>query len=147
MGAIPQIKMTSQTGELVLHSKETVLVAEDEPLVSNLVSHVLLAQGYHVLLAANGAEALPVAGQHKEGPIDLLVTDVVLPQLGGIELAHRLRAMYPDIKVLFISGYDRNDPDVINLQDLLAFGSEFLEKPFTPNTLAVKIREVLDKVE
>jgi hypothetical protein len=55
--------------------------------------------------------------------------------------------MYPDIKVLFIPGYDRNDPDVINLQDLLAFGSEFLEKPFTPNTLAVKIREVLDKVE
>ena len=82
MGAIPQIKMTSQTGELVLHSKETVLVAEDEPLVSNLVSHVLLAQGYHVLLAANGAEALPVAGQYKEGPIDLLVTDVVLPPTG-----------------------------------------------------------------
>jgi two-component system cell cycle sensor histidine kinase/response regulator CckA len=118
--------------------EEAILVAEDEPLVLHLINEVLLGQGYHVLQAANGADALAIAQLHAEEPIDLLITEVVLPQMDGIELAQWLRTMYLGIKALFISGYD----DIVASEDLQPFG-EFLGKPFTPSILATTVRELL----
>jgi two-component system, cell cycle sensor histidine kinase and response regulator CckA len=120
---------------------ETVLVAEDEPAIRNLISHVLQDQGYQVLQAANGIAALLEATRRTQESIDLLITDMVMPQMGGIELAKQLRAMWPDIRILFISGYT----NLLDARDLMALGGEFLQKPLLPSTLAVKVRELLDK--
>lgn len=120
---------------------ETVLVVEDEPAIRNLISHILQDQGYYVLQAANGIAALVEATRQTKKPVDLLITDMVMPQMGGIELAEQLRAMWPDIRVLFISGYT----NLVDARDLMALGSEFLQKPFLSSTLAVKARELLDK--
>jgi len=115
---------------------ETVLLAEDEPRVRSLAAIVLAGQGYTVLAAADGQEALRIAGGHA-GEIHLLFTDVVMPGLSGAELAGELRRARPEIKVLFASGYTGDayalDPEV-----------PFLQKPFTPRALAIKVREALD---
>ncbi|MBI1917251.1 MAG: PAS domain S-box protein [Planctomycetes bacterium] len=119
---------------------ETVLLAEDEEGVRALTRLVLRSCGYEVLEAGNGVEALSVAAAHP-GRIDLLVTDVVMPQLSGREAAERLQALFPQLGVLFLSGYP--DDDVVRhgiLEDQVAF----LQKPFTPAALALKVRQVLD---
>ena len=119
---------------------ETVLLVEDEPAVRALARGVLDGCGYAVLEAADGREALRVAGDHP-GPIDLLVSDVVMPHMGGQELADLLRATTPGLRVLFVSGYtDR----AVFRHELLAAGSTFLQKPFSPAALARRVREVLD---
>jgi response regulator RpfG family c-di-GMP phosphodiesterase len=82
--------------------EETVLVVDDEPLVRNLVSYVLRSEGYRVLQAANGIDALSVTNEHTEKPVALLVSDIAMPEMDGIELAGRLRTTWPDIRVLFI---------------------------------------------
>jgi PAS domain S-box-containing protein len=119
---------------------ETVLVVEDEESVRRLALLTLTAQGYPVLEAANGQEALEKSAQG-DSKIDLLVTDVVMPQLGGRELAARLRESRPDIKILYVSGYT-------NVGALLdgagEGGSFFLAKPYSPLALARKVREILD---
>jgi two-component system, cell cycle sensor histidine kinase and response regulator CckA len=120
---------------------ETVLVVEDEPAIRSLISQVLQDQGYQVLQAANGIAALSEAARHTQNSIELLITDMVMPQMGGIELAEQLRAMWPDMRILFISGY----ADPVDARDLLALEGEFLQKPFLPRTLAIKVRELLDK--
>ncbi len=121
---------------------ETVLLVEDEPSVRELAVRTLRQQGYQVLEAANGDEALRVFQEHAEEAIHLLLTDVVMPRLGGKELADRLKAMHPDIKVLFISGYTNN---AIVHHGVLKPGITFLPKPFSPQMLAHKVREVLDR--
>jgi two-component system, cell cycle sensor histidine kinase and response regulator CckA len=118
---------------------ETVLIAEDEDAVRALTTRILRKRGYHVLEAKHGVEALDIARTH-EGRIDLLLTDVVMPMLGGRELGEMLMRARPDVKVLFMSGYTG---DAL-LQRGLLEGSKFLEKPFTPNSLAAKVREVLE---
>jgi CheY-like chemotaxis protein len=118
---------------------ETVLVAEDEPAVRELAAEVLRRSGYEVLEAADGAEALAVFRSHP-GPIDLVVTDVVMPGGGGRVLAGRVEAERPGVRVLYLSGY-ADDPGV---RDGEAGGGPFLQKPFTPHALAAKVREVLD---
>ncbi len=118
---------------------ETILVVEDEEIVRELVCEVLDQQGYHVLCAANGREALKMAEEYS-GRIDLLLTDVVMPQMNGHELAALLIARRPGLKVLYVSGYSDND---IGHHGVLDAEVELLEKPFSPRTLAQKIREML----
>ena len=118
----------------------TVLLVEDEPMIRAMSSLVLRTQGYTVLEAANGDEALKLASDPATEKVDLLVTDVVMPLVGGMELAARIWAERPETKVLFTSGY--MDDSHIN-PEVLKRGSAFLQKPFTPAGLTRKVREVL----
>jgi len=118
---------------------ETVLVVEDEEIVRDLVCAVLEEQGYNVICAVDGLEALEVAGNF-DGTIHLLVTDVIMPHMNGHELAGKLSRIRPDMKVLYVSGYSDND---IGDQGVLDPRFELLQKPFTPQTLARKIRDVI----
>ena len=119
-----------------------VLLVEDEDQVRKLASRILRDHGYIVLEARDGREGLSVCEAHR-GTIDLLVSDVVMPELGGRELAERILTMRPDIKVLFMSGHTQ---DVI-LKEGVKAGTPFLQKPFAPADLAHKVREVLDSEE
>ena len=124
--------------------KETVLLAEDEPLVRSMAAMILRDRGYEVLEAVNGEEALRVVQNHSGENIQLLLTDVVMPQMGGPELAEKLHAAHPDIRILFTSGYTG---DYLSELKPLTIGTEFLAKPYLPDALAVKVREVLDQRE
>jgi len=119
---------------------ETVLVAEDEDGVRNVASAALEIQGYKVLLAETGADALRVASEHA-GPIHLLLTDVVMPDLGGRALAELVRGRWPGIRVLYMSGYT---DDAVIRSGVQAARDWFIQKPFTPLALARRVREVLD---
>ncbi len=118
---------------------ETVLVVEDEDIVRELVCEVLEHQGYNVLCARDGIEALNLAEDY-DSEIHLLVTDVIMPHMNGHELAHKLTALRPDMKVLYVSGYSDND---IGDHGTLDPRFELLQKPFTPQVLARKIRDVI----
>jgi two-component system, cell cycle sensor histidine kinase and response regulator CckA len=122
---------------------ETVLLVEDEDGVRALVRQVLTRHGYTVLEARHGGEALLHCERHN-GRIHLLLSDVVLEQMSGPELAKRLLALRPDLKVLFVSGYT---DDAIIHQGVLSSDTAFLQKPFTTEALAKKIREVLDNTQ
>jgi two-component system, cell cycle sensor histidine kinase and response regulator CckA len=119
---------------------ETVLLVEDEAVVRNLVREILKQTGYQILEAQHGAEALRVAIQH-HGTIHLLLTDVVMPLMSGRDLARRLHEMRKETKVLFMSGYT---DDVALRQGSLEPGTAFIQKPFTPDALSRKVRDVLD---
>lgn len=116
-----------------------VLVVEDEALVRDLVCRTLRRAGYTVLLAENGEEALRVSGAFPD-PIDLMVTDVIMPRMGGRELADRITGFRPDLPILFVSGYasEANDASVMR-----SAGAGYLQKPFTPSTLLERVRELL----
>jgi PAS domain S-box-containing protein len=119
---------------------ETILVVEDEESVRHLTRRFLEQRGYRVLEARNGAEALELAAAHA-GPIDLLVTDMVMPGMRGHELAGKLSSLRPQMKVLYVSGY--TDGSIVENGEL-APGSAFLEKPFSSDALARKVRQVLN---
>ena len=121
---------------------ETVLLVEDEPLVRAMVVRVLEDEGLTVLQAANGEEALRVAEKCTVGSIDLLLTDVVMPRMGGIELAKQFKAYHPDTPVILTSGY--TDEAVIQ-HGAMDPGTPFVQKPFLPIDLLHKVREVLDE--
>jgi PAS domain S-box-containing protein len=133
------------TEETRLHPQrgtETILLVEDEPLVRQLALKILTSQGYHVLSANNGEEALHlVREKSSDQSIDLLLTDVIMPQMGGKELSQRIQPLYPKIKVLFMSGYT---DEMIAHQGILDPGVNFVAKPFLPDTLIHRVREVLD---
>jgi hypothetical protein len=118
---------------------EVILLVEDEDAVRKLARMILEASGYVVLDARNGREGLALCEAH-EGPIDLLVTDVVMPELGGRELAEGVLKLRPGMKVMFMSGHTQ---DVV-LKEGVKKGTAFLQKPFTPIGLAQKVRETLD---
>ncbi len=118
---------------------ETVLVAEDEEAVRHLVCRVLRAKGYRVLEARHAEAALALAATAAE-PIDLLVSDLVMPGLGGRALADRLLTARPGLRVLFITGYAA---EAVERQGRLPAGHGLLEKPFTADQLAHKVRETL----
>ncbi len=120
---------------------ETLLVVEDEQAVRELICSVLKGQGYTVLAAPDGEEALRLCREHG-GPIDLVVSDVVMPRLGGRQLADGLAALRPGVKILFLSGYT---DDAVVRHGVLEAETAFLQKPFTPAGLAHKVREVLDQ--
>ena len=119
---------------------ETVLLVEDEPGVRALAETVLKKLGYKVLVADSGEAALGIWGD-REGSIDVLLTDVIMPQMSGGDLAHKLREMNPHLKVLFMSGYT---DDIIAGYGVLAGETQLIQKPFTAEALGRKLRGVLD---
>ena len=119
---------------------ETLLVVEDEPGVRKLICSILRHRGYDILEAAGGKQALALCESHA-GPIHLLITDVVMPEMDGRELSDRVATLRPDVGMLFMSGYADN---AIVQHRVLEPGTAFLQKPFTPSALADKVREVLD---
>jgi len=123
----------------VSRGTETILLVEDEEAVRTMISRVLQGSGYTVLEACQGREAIEVCRKHP-GPIHLMVTDVIMPQMSGRELAERLAAVRPETKVLFMSGYPDN---AIVHHGVLDPGTAFLQKPFTLTALENKVREVL----
>ena len=122
------------------HGTETILLAEDDELVRGLAKSVLDKLGYHVIEAVHGGAAMLISEQH-EGPVQLLLTDVVMPEMSGLDLAGRLALMRPEMRVLYMSGY--TDTAIYN--GILDHGANFVQKPFSPSILAVRVREVLDE--
>jgi signal transduction histidine kinase len=120
---------------------ETLLIVEDEPSVRLLAQNVLKAQGYDVLIALNGHDALRVAREHQGPRISLVISDVVMPRMSGTDLAEWLRSLDPHLKILFTSGYNQEPLDAAGI---FAAGIDFLPKPYTPVALARKVREMLD---
>jgi len=127
------------TTRLLPSGHETILLVEDEPSILALTSTLLERQGYTVLAASTPGEAIRLAKQHP-GEIDLLMTDVVMPEMNGRMLAKNLLALYPHLKRLFMSGYTA---DVIAHHGVLDEGVQFIQKPFTMENLAAKVREAL----
>ena len=122
-----------------LHGSETILVVEDQVEVRRFACNVLRTFGYRVLDAADGPEAIRVV--HTVGePIHLLLSDVVMPGMGGRELAVQLRALDPKLRVLFMSGYADDGMQ----RGALEPGIAYVSKPFLPNDLATKVRQVLE---
>jgi two-component system, cell cycle sensor histidine kinase and response regulator CckA len=120
---------------------ETLLLVEDEPSLRHLASGILEAQGYTLLRANNGQEGLRAAREWKGQPIRLVITDVIMPQMGGKVMAEWLKTTYPDLKILFTSGYT---DDTISRHGVLEPGVAFLPKPYTPAALTHKVRAMLD---
>ncbi len=118
---------------------ETVLLVEDEAQVRHLTRRLLAQRGYSVLEASSGGAALELARGYRER-IDLLLTDVVMPQMSGPDLAKAVRSAHPEIKVLFMSGYTET---AIGQQGTLPAGTPFVQKPFTSANLHRKVRDVL----
>ena len=121
---------------------QTVLLVEDEEAVRSFTARVLRGLGYRVSAVSNGDEALALAEGPGARPVDLLLTDVVMPRMGGEELARRLKAIHPRLKVLYISGYTANG---IVRQGILEDNLAFLQKPFSRAALARKVREALER--
>jgi len=119
---------------------KTVLVVDDEPSVLRVASKVLRRDGYEILEALGGAEALRIARGH-DGTIDLLLTDVVMPGLGGRELGDRFRELHPRTAQLFMSGYTE---DEVLLQGIRVAEVNYIAKPFTVAGLREKVRQILD---
>jgi signal transduction histidine kinase len=144
---LPQVAAGAQlfdSGRLLRNAEpgtETILLVEDEKDLRALTRTILESSGYTVLEASHGLEALRVAHGHS-GRIDLLLTDVVMPHLGGRRLAERLQPVRPDLKALYMSGYT---DDAVIRHGILAAETAFIQKPFSPQRLLTKVREVLDE--
>ena len=133
-----QIETTVPTGD------ELILLVEDEPAVRQAMSEFLQKQGYKLITAANGEDALQQLNARQTTPPDLLLTDMVMPQLGGAPLAKILKEKFPKLKVLFISGY--TDESIVQ-PDAIEPYAAYLQKPFTLNKLALEIRQLLERKE
>jgi two-component system, cell cycle sensor histidine kinase and response regulator CckA len=118
---------------------ETVLLVEDDASLRRLTERVLAKLGYDVV-AAPGAESALAMGRDLRNPIDLLITDVFMPAIGGAELAQKLSVLRPGLKVLYISGSSET-----HIERAIAPGANFLQKPFTTDEFSKKIREILDR--
>jgi two-component system, cell cycle sensor histidine kinase and response regulator CckA len=134
------VQKPSASATRLQQGSETVLLVEDEEEVRAAVSESLQMRGYTVLKARHAKEALTICRRH-EGPIHLLLTDVVMPQMTGPKLAQRIFLLRPEIKVLYVSGYTS---DALAQRNMMDRGTAFLQKPFTPDTLARQVRAVLD---
>jgi CheY-like chemotaxis protein len=136
--AIPPPK--EETARPAARGHETILLVEDEPMLIEMATAMLERQGYNVVPAATPSEAIRLANEHVDR-IDLLMTDVVMPDMNGRELARKLLSFSPQLKCLFMSGYTAN---VIAHHGVLDQGVHFIQKPFSQKDLAAKVREVLD---
>jgi two-component system cell cycle sensor histidine kinase/response regulator CckA len=141
--AEPGRKVKADAVQAATRGHETILLVEDEPMILDIAVKILERQGYTVMAAATPGEAIRLALEHA-GEIHLLMTDVVMPEMNGRALAKNLLSLYPDIKRLFMSGYTA---DVIAHHGVLDEGVQFIQKPFSVQTLAVKVREVLDEMK
>lgn len=130
---------TASASHYLSKNNETILLVEDEPSVRTVARTILKNYGYKILEASSGNEALRICEQHP-GPIHLLLTDVLMPEMNGQELSSRISSRYPEVRVLFMSGYT---DDAISRHGILEEGTAFLTKPFTAESLARKIHEVL----
>lgn len=135
-----EVVTTESPPESATHGKETILLVEDEIIVHDLVRSVLQATGYLVLEAANGEQAFRLANEH-QGPIHLLLADVVLPGLSGLEVAERLSSVREELHVLYMSGYAQ---DTIERYGIPVRECMFLQKPFTPTTLLRQVRAAIE---
>jgi CheY-like chemotaxis protein len=126
--------------EQVLQGQETILLVEDEQAILKLTSMILTRQGYTVLAANSPDEAIRLASEHSGG-IDLLMTDVVMPEMNGRDLSKTLSSLHPQLKTLFMSGYTAN---VIAHHGVLDEGVHFIQKPFSLPNLTAKVRQALD---
>ena len=133
--------MRPDTGSQAARGTETILLAEDDELVRNLAREILEESGYTVLEAPNGGAALLLCEQQK-AEIDLLLTDVVMPEMSGRQLAERLVEIRPRMKVVYMSGYTA---DAVLRRGALEDETKFIQKPFTPDALTSKVREILDE--
>ncbi len=131
----------TETGGALPAGGETILLVEDEPLVRELSRDMLERQGYQVVLASDANEAERISAV--AGSFDLLITDAVMPSISGVELARRIRASHPGMKVLFISGYSDQPGE---RDQTAAEGAAFLQKPFSADSLGRKIRQVLSRI-
>jgi two-component system cell cycle sensor histidine kinase/response regulator CckA len=122
---------------------ETLLIVENEPAIRNLLQVALRRNGYTVLAAESGREALGLVRNH-DGVIDLLITDVMMPDMDGPELVRQLSTIRPDTRTLFMSGYM---DDTLGERGILSSNANFIQKPFSPRTIAQKVRDILDGVE
>jgi signal transduction histidine kinase/ActR/RegA family two-component response regulator len=127
--------------EKLPRGNETILVVEDEEEVRKLTAKILERQGYRILETSNGDDAL-LACERRKGPIHLMLADIVMPGMSGSELAKLLKPLYPEIKILYMSGYTDN---AVVRHGVLKKGVNYIQKPFTTEGLARKVREVLDK--
>jgi hypothetical protein len=118
---------------------ETVLVVEDEDAMREVTHRILTRNGYQVITAANGRHAIQAATSHP-GDIDVLLTDVIMPQMLGKEAAEQIRALYPAVKVLFMSGYTQG---ILDTQGVIQSGVNLIEKPFTEASLLAKLGEII----
>jgi two-component system cell cycle sensor histidine kinase/response regulator CckA len=143
---LPQAESeTRELGEKVVEAapcggSETILLVEDEEVVRGLARRILEQAGYSVVEASKGDEALRFCAEHA-AEVNLLLTDVVMPEMSGKELADRLKSQYPELKMVFMSGY--TDEAIVH-HGVLDSSVEFIQKPFTPSALIRKVREVLD---
>ena len=131
--------VSEKADELLCGMGEIVLLVEDEPRIIKMSKMMLEKLGYQVLTAETPTRALDLAAEHA-GKIHLLMTDVVMPEMNGRVLAQKLRALYPDLKVLYMSGYTAN---VIAHHGVLDAGVHFIQKPFSMKSLAARVREAL----
>ena len=144
---LPEVETAAPIWELATNvekmpqGNETILFAEDDSAVREVTRRVLQTCGYMVLEAAHGGEALRLAEKHV-GPIHLLVSDVVMPEMSGRQLIERVLALKPSIKVLCLSGYTT---DAVVRHGVMESNIAFLQKPFTPSMLVRRVREVLDQ--
>ena len=138
-----QAKKTREqaTAEILASRGERVLLVEDETAIRKMAQKMLERLGYQVLTAAAPGEALRLAEEHRNG-IQLLITDVVMPEMNGRDLANQLQNQYPDIKILYMSGYTAN---VIAHRGVLDEGVQFIQKPFSKTDLGIKVRAILDQ--
>ncbi len=134
-------KQDGKRPALDLKGSETILLVEDNREVRNLAHAILKREGYTVLVAEDGNKAIEILERH-EGPVNLLLTDVIMPEMDGKELYERVSAVCPDVKALYMSGYT---DDVIAPHGVLEDGVQFIQKPFSVKYLATKVREVLDR--
>jgi signal transduction histidine kinase/ActR/RegA family two-component response regulator len=134
------IEAESHKKRKVVRGTETILLAEDDEMVRTLVRETLERQGYRVLETSDPAQARRTADQHK-GTVHLLITDVIMPKINGRELAQQLLKTWPDLKVLYMSGYTDN---AVLASGILEKDVAFLQKPFTPAALAEKVRDILE---
>ena len=132
----PRSSADDHSGPPTVERRETILLVEDEPAVRQLFAQALTRAGYKVHEARNGQEALKVFDQHGDA-IDLLLTDLRMPYMGGIELAQTLRARRKTLKLICVSGYPGNGETDLP--------TDFLAKPFSREDLLAKVREVLDR--
>jgi len=138
--ATPVAEQDAEAGTGVTTGTETVLVVEDEPLVRDVARTTLERHGYHVITAANGIEGLRVVAERGDA-IDVVVTDIVMPQMGGWEMAERLRETHPALRILFTSGYNE---EIADAGGRVGADMAFLPKPYLPAALTHRVRQVLD---